>query len=107
LGASQDLLRHGCPGAGEIVEIDAPRLVLTWQNQYIPELHAEGYSRLTYELEIVGESVNLTLIHEMDRPDSQLIGAVSSGWPHLLASLKSLLETGEPLAETMCWPKGM
>ncbi len=38
----------------------------------------------------------LTVIHEMDKPDSKLIGAVSSGWPHLLSSLKSLLETTRP-----------
>jgi hypothetical protein len=32
---------------------------------------------------------------------------VSQGWPHLLASLKSMLETGEPLEETTKWPEGM
>jgi uncharacterized protein YndB with AHSA1/START domain len=92
--------------SGEIVEF-APyrKLVLTWRNEFRPELHAEGYSRLTYELEQVGESVKLTIIHEMDRPESKLIEAVSNGWPHILASLKSLLETGEPLAETSRWPK--
>ncbi|MBX9790722.1 MAG: SRPBCC family protein [Pirellulales bacterium] len=94
--------------AGEILEIEPNnKLVLTWQNQFIPDLQAEGHSRLTYELEVVGESVKLTLTHEIDRPNSQLIDAVSSGWPHLLASLKSLLETGESLVETRKWPEGM
>ena len=94
--------------SGEIVEIDPPkRLVLTWQNQFVPELREEGFSRLTYELEPVGESVKLTMIHEMDRPGSKLIDAVSTGWPHILASLKSLLETGESLAETRTWPEGI
>jgi uncharacterized protein YndB with AHSA1/START domain len=94
--------------SGEIVEIDPPkRLVVTWQNQFVPEMREEGYSRLTYELEPVGESVKLTLIHEMDRPESKLIDAVSTGWPHILASLKSLLETGESLAETRKWPEGV
>jgi uncharacterized protein YndB with AHSA1/START domain len=94
--------------SGEIIEIDPPRkLVLTWRNEFKPELRAEGYSRITYELEPVGESVKLTIIHEMDRPDSQLIQAVSGGWPHILASLKSLLETGESLAETRYWPAGV
>ena len=83
------------------------RLVLKWRNEFKPELRAEGYSRLTYELEKQGESVKLTLIHEIDKPDSKLIEAVSSGWPHILASLKSLLETGESLEETRRWPKGM
>jgi uncharacterized protein YndB with AHSA1/START domain len=93
--------------AGEIVECDRPRkLVLTWRNEFIPELHAEGYSRLTYLLEPAGTTVKLTLIHEMDRPESQLINAVSQGWPAILASLKSLLETGEPIEETTRWTKG-
>jgi uncharacterized protein YndB with AHSA1/START domain len=94
--------------SGEVLEIEPPRkLVLRWRNEFRPELRAEGYSRLTYELEQNGETVKLTVIHEMDRPDSKLIGAVSSGWPHILASLKSLLETGESLAETRRWPAGM
>jgi uncharacterized protein YndB with AHSA1/START domain len=94
--------------SGEILEIDPPqRLVLTWRKEFIPELHAEGYSRMTYELEKQGESVKLTIIHEMDRPDSKLIQAVSSGWPHILASLKSLLETGESLEGTRHWPMGV
>lgn len=93
--------------SGEIVEIDPPkRLVLTWRNEFKPELRAEGYSRLTYELEPLGTSVKLTILHEMDAPDSKLIGAVSQGWPHLIASLKSLLETGESLEETRRWPEG-
>jgi uncharacterized protein YndB with AHSA1/START domain len=92
--------------AGEIVEIDPPKkLVLTWQNHLIPEATAEGFSRMTYEIEPVGDSVKLTLTHEIDRPDSKLIEAVSGGWPHILASLKSLLETGKPLAETTKWPE--
>jgi hypothetical protein len=61
---------------------------------------------MTYELEPMGESVKLTVVHEMDKPDSKFIGAVSNGWPHILASLKSLLETGESLVETRQWPKG-
>ncbi|MGC1275923.1 MAG: SRPBCC family protein [Planctomycetaceae bacterium] len=94
--------------SGEVLEIDPPRrLVLSWRNEFMPELREEGYSRMTYELEPQGESVKLTLIHEMDQPGSKLIEAVSSGWPHILASLKSLLETGESLVETRTWPEGM
>jgi uncharacterized protein YndB with AHSA1/START domain len=90
--------------SGQIVEIDKPRrLVLTWQNQFRPELKKEGHSRLTYELEPQGEAVKLTVIHAMEQPGSKLIEAVSSGWPHILASLKSLLETGESLEATRSW----
>jgi uncharacterized protein YndB with AHSA1/START domain len=93
--------------SGEVLEIDPPRrLVLSWRNEFMPELKEEGHSKLTYELEPMGASVKLTVIHEMDRPDSKLIDAVSSGWPHILASLKSLLETGESLEETRRWPEG-
>lgn len=92
--------------SGEIVEIDPPRrLVLTWRNEFRPELHKEGYSRLTYELEQQGDTVRLMLRHEIDRPGSELIAAVSSGWPAILSSLKSLLETGESLEATRRWPE--
>jgi uncharacterized protein YndB with AHSA1/START domain len=94
--------------SGEVVEIEPGRLlVLKWRNEFKPELHAEGYSRLAYELEKQSDSVKLTVIHAMDKPDSKLIQAVSGGWPHILASLKSLLETGESLEGTRRWPKGL
>jgi uncharacterized protein YndB with AHSA1/START domain len=94
--------------SGEVVEFEPHRrLVLKWRNEFKPELHAEGYSRMTYELEKRGEEVKLTVIHEMDRPDSKFIQAVSNGWPHILSSLKSLLETGESLEGTRHWPKGV
>jgi len=81
---------------GEIVEVDPPRrLVLKWRNEFKPELKAEGFSRCTVELEPVDGAVKLTITHEMDRPGSRLIDAVSGGWPRILSNLKSLLETGE------------
>jgi uncharacterized protein YndB with AHSA1/START domain len=94
--------------SGEILEIEPGRkLVLRWRNEFMPELHAEGYSRMTYELEKQGDLVKLTVIHEMDKPGSKLIDAVSNGWPMILASLKSLLETGESLEASRRWPKGL
>jgi hypothetical protein len=48
--------------------------------------------------------VKLTILHEIDKPESTVIQAVSNGWPLILASLKSLLETGEPLDETRTLP---
>ena len=47
---------------------------------------------MTCELEPTGESVKLTIIHEMEKPDSRFIEIVSKGWPLIRASLKSLLE---------------
>jgi uncharacterized protein YndB with AHSA1/START domain len=93
--------------SGEILEIEPhKRLVLSWRNEFKPELREEGYSRMTYELEQQDEAVKLTVIHEIDKPGSKFIEAVSNGWPHILASLKSLLETGESLEATRHWPKG-
>jgi uncharacterized protein YndB with AHSA1/START domain len=94
--------------SGEILEI-APerRLALTWRNEFRPELRAEGFSRLTYELEQQGSSVKLSVIHAIDKTGSKFIEAVSGGWPLILASLKSLLETGEALEQTRHWPKGV
>jgi uncharacterized protein YndB with AHSA1/START domain len=82
--------------SGEILEIDPPRhMVIRWQNEWKPELKAEGPSRCTMDLEPVGRAVKLTITHEIERPDSKLITAVSGGWPRVVSNLKSLLETGE------------
>lgn len=94
--------------AGEVLEINPPRrLVLSWRNEFMPELKAEGFSRATFELEQQDDMVKLTVVHEIGKPDSKLIEAVSGGWPLILASLKSLLETGESLEATRKWPEGM
>jgi uncharacterized protein YndB with AHSA1/START domain len=94
--------------SGEVIEIEPRRrLVLKWRHELGPELKAEGYSRLTYQLEKEGNSVKLTVIHEIQKEGSKFIEAVSSGWPHILASLKSLLETGESLEETREWPRSL
>lgn len=86
----------GLTDKGEILEIDPPRcMIIQWQNEWKPELKKEGLSRCTIELEPVGSAVKLTLTHEIDRPESRLITAVSGGWPRVLSNLKSLLETGE------------
>jgi uncharacterized protein YndB with AHSA1/START domain len=83
---------------GEVQAIDRPRrLVLSWRNEFMPELKAEGYSRATFELEAMGDTVKLTVTHQMDRDGSKFIKAVSSGWPSILSSLKSFLETGKAL----------
>ena len=84
---------------GEVLEIDPPRrLVLRWHNEFRPELKAEGPSKCVFELEPNGDIVKLTITHSSVRADSKLIVAVSGGWPKILSNLKSLLETGKPIA---------
>ena len=93
--------------AGEIVEIvPLQKLVLSWRHEHVPELKAEGVSRMTLEIESAGDTVKLTVVHEIDFPQSKLIKAVSGGWPKILSSLKSLLETGEPIEDVRHWAKG-
>jgi uncharacterized protein YndB with AHSA1/START domain len=85
---------------GEVLEIDTPkRLVLRWRNEFMPDLKAEGEARATYTLEPAGDAVKLTIVHEIAKPGSKFIAKVSGGWPKILASLKSLLETGSALVE--------
>lgn len=94
-------------GAGKVLEFDPPRrLCVSWRNEFIPGLADEGHTRCTYELETQGDAVRLTLTHESDVKGSKIIAGVSQGWPVILSSLKSLLETGAPLDSTRAWPKG-
>ncbi len=87
--------------SGKVLEIEPERrLVLSWRANSIRNSVPRSDSRVTFELEPKGESVKLTVHHEIDRPDSKLVTTLSHGWPLLLASLKSLLETGESLVET-------
>ena len=84
--------------AGEVVSVDRPRrIVIAWRNEWKPELKDEGFSRATFDLEPQGDTVKLTVTHEMERDGAKLIDAVSIGWPSVLSSLKSLLETGKAL----------
>jgi uncharacterized protein YndB with AHSA1/START domain len=91
--------------AGEVLEIDPPRrLVLKWRNEFRPELKAEGYARCVYDLEQDGGVMRLTITHSIEKEHAKLIEAVSGGWPRVLSSLKSLLETGTPMARTHSAP---
>jgi uncharacterized protein YndB with AHSA1/START domain len=94
---------------GEIAEAKPhTRLVIAWADRLTAEMESEGTSRCTFELEKQdGGVVKLTVTHEMDKSGSKFIEAVSQGWPSILSSLKSLLETGAPLPGTSEWPKDM
>jgi uncharacterized protein YndB with AHSA1/START domain len=89
--------------AGEIVEAEPPRrLVIRWQNQFKPELKAEGESLCTMELEPSGPAVKLSITHTIEREPSKFIEAVSGGWPKVISNLKSLLETGSAVLQDSC-----
>ena len=86
--------------AGEIIESEPPRrLVIRWQNQFKPELKAEGESLCTMEIESSGSAVKLSITHTIERDPSKLIVAVSGGWPKIISNLKSLLETGSAVLQ--------
>lgn len=92
--------------AGSVEAADAPRkLVLRWQHELTPEMKAEGFSRCEIQLDPVGEPTKLTVTHTMDAADSKFIAAVATGWPMILSSLKSLLETGTALEMTSRAPQ--
>ena len=59
---------------------------------------AEKRSKVTFDLEPHGDLVKLTVVHDGFEPDSTMISMISKGWPRVLSSLKTLLETGEDLA---------
>lgn len=106
MGASWNLLdpEGRVVNSGEIIEIQPPqKMVFTWRKETNAEIKAEGYSRVTYSLEPQGAAVKLTILHEMDKSGSRLLQSVSNGWPLVLASLKSFIETGEPLPQTSQW----
>jgi uncharacterized protein YndB with AHSA1/START domain len=93
--------KAGVPGvvdiaAGENLEVDPPhRLVQSFNALWSDEVKGEGISRVTWEIEQVGDSCRLTVVHDQLRPgaNAELYG----GWPMILSGLKTLLETGETL----------
>ena len=89
-------------GDNTIVECDPPRrLVHTWRSLYDPEASQEPESRVTWEVDAQpGGFAKLTLIH--DQLDAAPKTAASvRGWSYILSSLKTLMETGEPLPPIM------
>ena len=81
---------------GEILEIDPPRrLVQSFRALWGDDVKSEGTSRVTWEIDPVGDSCCLTVTHDQLREGAseELYG----GWPMILSGLKTLLETGESL----------
>jgi uncharacterized protein YndB with AHSA1/START domain/DNA-binding transcriptional ArsR family regulator len=68
-----------------------------WSDEKLAELRREQRSKVTFEIEPVGSVVRLTVTHDGFAPDSEMLKGISQGWPDILSSLKTLLETGDPL----------
>ncbi len=97
----------------EVLAVDRPRLLsyswhhadalhqdhTGWTDEQIAAQQAEPRSTVTFTIEEAdGGTVKLSVVHDGFVPGSLMLDAISGGWPAVLASLKSLLETGEPLA---------
>lgn len=79
---------------GEVLESIPPkRLVMTW---LAPDNEADKseHSRVTFEIEQIDEIVRLVVTHDQLKAGSEMAKAISGGWPRVLSSLKTLLETG-------------
>jgi uncharacterized protein YndB with AHSA1/START domain/DNA-binding transcriptional ArsR family regulator len=84
--------------AGEVLQAEPPRrLVTTWSFRRDPRLREDPPSRVTWEIEPRGETCKLTLVHDDFPFETETYRSIESGWPLVLSSLKSLLETGEGL----------
>jgi uncharacterized protein YndB with AHSA1/START domain len=87
---------------GKVVESVPPkRLVLTWAEPG----NEEDVSRVTFEIEQIDDEVRLDVIHGDFKPGSDMVNKVSGGWPRVLSSLKSFLETGTSLKAAICGSK--
>jgi DNA-binding transcriptional ArsR family regulator/uncharacterized protein YndB with AHSA1/START domain len=64
----------------------------------ITKAAGEARSKVTFEIEPLGELCKLTVVHDGFEPGSTVMELVSGGWPRVLSELKTLLETGETLA---------
>jgi uncharacterized protein YndB with AHSA1/START domain len=80
---------------GEVLEsVPNKRLVMTW-GEAVAAADKAKHSRVAIDIETVGEMVRLTVTHDELTPEMQR--KIANGWPRVLSSLKSFLETGRPL----------
>jgi uncharacterized protein YndB with AHSA1/START domain len=84
---------------GKILEVDRPRrLSYTFHHVLSEAARKERPTRVTFNLEPHGKLVKLTLTHEDFEQGSVILDGISQGWPAILSSLKSMLESGTALA---------
>jgi uncharacterized protein YndB with AHSA1/START domain len=95
--------------SGEVIECVPPRKLTVTFNVNWPELIEKlGPTLVSYEIEPAGEAVRLTMTESHDRPLSDdILSGGREGWPAILSSLKSVLETGEPLVIKTAPPQRM
>ena len=95
--------------SGEVIECDPPRkLAFTFNVNWPALIDKLGATLVSYEIEPAGDAVRLTMTESHDRPLSDdILSGGRSGWPAILSSLKSLLETGEALTIKMAPPQKM
>jgi uncharacterized protein YndB with AHSA1/START domain len=95
--------------SGEVIECDPPRkLTITFNVNWPALIERLGPTLVTYEIESAGEAVRLTMSESHDRPiDDDILSGGRAGWPAILSSLKSVLETGNPLVIKMEPPQRM
>jgi uncharacterized protein YndB with AHSA1/START domain len=87
----------GSCGEGKVLVADVPRrLSYTFHLRLAEDRVAEHPARVTFEIEAIGPTVKLTLRHD-HADDSPRRRTMEDAWPVILSSLKSLLETGQPL----------
>ena len=88
---------------GKVLEAERPKLLRhTWRALYDPETAAEQHSRVTWEIdEQEGGVTKLTVVHDELEAAPKTAESVAGGWMYVLSGLKTLLETGEPLAQQM------
>jgi uncharacterized protein YndB with AHSA1/START domain len=95
--------------SGEVIECDPPRkLTVTFNVDWPALIEKLGPTLVTYEIEAAGDGVKLTLVQSHDRPlGDDILSGGRAGWPVILSSLKSLLETGNAMAIPMQPPQRM
>jgi hypothetical protein len=67
-------------------------------HEFLAKATPERRSKITFDIEPVGDLIKLTVTHDDFDPGSVVLAGVTEGWPPIIASLKTMLETGEPLA---------
>jgi uncharacterized protein YndB with AHSA1/START domain len=95
--------------SGEVIECEPEKkLTVTFNVNWPALIEKLGQTLVTYEIEQAGEAVRLTLTeaHERELSDDILSGG-RQGWPAILSSLKSVLETGKSLTVKMAPPQRM